>query len=463
MKKLNNLLSFENLILLLFVLITLSINSSIADFDYKKIDIKFIFNFLRYISPIFVFILLIYFFLKNKYTLPNLYKLFIIYGLVQFISYLLNKNSFFAFQEYILIISMFCVCLIFIITLKENFKIENYYFFLVIIIFLISFFYTFNVLNEVLINGNKYLYISKVFTPEAYNFMGQQNPRSTGISRQLCLLLCFLIFFSNSKISNKFIIIKYFSYLGIFILSFIIWGYQSRGGLVSFILIWTIYLIIDKRKFLKKILFILFLSILPVLTYEALSELNINKSIQKISTSKKSNTRVFDTNKFKIQKSEINKDTGEEKFITEFDYTSGRVAIWKRSFDMFLKNPLIGYGPQGDRKSLSKDKTNIEPNQKHIWDNNASNGIIYSALSGGIAGLVIFTTIYFSQFLLLVKSLSQKKIFITDDYLAKNAFVIVIMLNVRTIYENGFAVFGIDQIFLITCLTYLLKFNYSTK
>ena len=52
MKKLNNLLSFENLILLLFVLITLSINSSIADFDYKKIDIKFIFNFLRYISPI---------------------------------------------------------------------------------------------------------------------------------------------------------------------------------------------------------------------------------------------------------------------------------------------------------------------------------------------------------------------------------------------------------------------------
>ena len=102
--------------------------------------------------------------------------------------------------------------------------------------------------------------------------------------------------------------------------------------------------------------------------------------------------------------------------------------------------------------------------QKSIFkDNNASNGIVYSALCGGIAGLVIFITIYFSQFLLLLKSLRQKKIFITDDYLAKNAFVIVIMLNIRTLYENGFAVFGIDQIFLITCLTYLMKFNYQTK
>ena len=41
------------------------------------------------------------------------------------------------------------------------------------------------------------------------------------------------------------------------------------------------------------------------------------------------------------------------------------------------------------------DKTNIDANQKHIWDNNASNGIVYSALCGGIAGLVIFITIYF--------------------------------------------------------------------
>ena len=38
--------------------------------------------------------------------------------------------------------------------------------------------------------------------------------------------------------------------------------------------------------------------------------------------------------------------------------------------------------------SLSMDKTNIDANQKHIWDNNASNGIVYSALCGGIAGLL---------------------------------------------------------------------------
>lgn len=461
-EKLSTLFSFENLIFLSFVLIAISINTSIADFDDKKINIIFIFNFFRFISPIFIFISLIYIFFKKNYVLPNLFKLFIAYGIIQFIFYLLNKNPIFAFQEYILIISLVCLCLIFVISLKENFKLENYYFFLIAIISVISIYYTCNVLYEIFIDGRKYLYISKTFIPEAANFIYQQNPRSTGVSRQLCLVLCFLIFFSSNKISNKFLLLKYSIYIIIFFISAVIWGFQSRGGLISFILIWSIFFIIDKRKFVKKIFILFFLSILPIIAFEALSELNINYS-QKFEEKPKATTRVFDKNKFILEKSEINKTTGDKIYTTKIDYTSGRIEIWKRSLNIFLKNPLIGYGPQGDRKSLSTDKTNIDPNQKHIWDNNASNGIIYSALCGGIAGLVIFITIYLSQLLLLVKSLSQKKIFITDDYLAKNAFVIVIMLNMRTVYENGFAVFGVDQIFLITCLTYLLKFNYPTK
>lgn len=463
-EKLSTLFSFENLILLSFVLIAISINSSIADFDDKKINIIFIFNFFRFISPIFIFISLIYIFFKKKYILPNLFKLFIAYGIIQFISYLLNKNPIFAFQEYILIISLVCLCLIFVISLKENFKLENYYFFLIAIISVISIYYSSNLLYEVFIKGHKYLYISKTFIPETANFIYQQNPRSTGISRQLCLVLCFLIFFSNSKLSNKFLLIKYSSYIGIFLLSSIIWGYQSRGGLVSFILIWIIYLIIDNKKFLKKILILLSLVLLPILSYENLSELNVNnKRTSNFDDSRKSTTRVFDKNKFIFKKSEIDNTTGKEFIKDEFDYTSGRIAIWKRSYNLFLKNPFIGYGPQGDRKSLSIDKSNIIPEQKHIWDNNSSNGIIYSALSGGIVGLIVFITIYLLQFLLIIKTISQKKIILTDNYLAKSAFVTILVLNVRTIYENGFAVFGIDQIFLITCLTYLVKFNYSAK
>ena len=470
MKKINNFLSFKKSIFFLFVLITLSINSSISDFVDKKINIFLIINFFRYISPIFVCIFLIYFFFKNKYIVPSLYKLFIIYGLIQFISFLLNNNSIFLFQEYILIISMTCVCLISIISFNENFKLKYFYFFLIITIFFISTYYTLNVAQETILDKNKYMYISNFFVPETNNFIGQQNPRSTGISRQLCLVLCFLIFFSNNKISNKFLLLKYSIYTIIFFTSAAIWGFQSRGGLISFILIWSIFFLIDNKKFVKKILILFFLSILSIIFFETLSELNINSS-QKIEEKTKTTKRIFDTNKtrvfdkkkFILEKSEIDKTTGDKIYTSKVDYTSGRIEIWSRSFDFFLKNPLIGYGPQGDRKSLSMDKTNIDANQKHIWDNNASNGIVYSALCGGIAGLVIFITIYFSQFLLLLKSLRQKKIFITDDYLAKNAFVIVIMLNIRTLYENGFAVFGIDQIFLITCLTYLMKFNYQTK
>ena len=59
-EKLSTLFSFENLIFLSFVLIAISINTSIADFDDKKINIIFIFNFFRFISPIFIFISLIY-------------------------------------------------------------------------------------------------------------------------------------------------------------------------------------------------------------------------------------------------------------------------------------------------------------------------------------------------------------------------------------------------------------------
>ena len=91
---------------------------------------------------------------------------------------------------------------------------------------------------------------------------------------------------------------------------------------------------------------------------------------------------------FKLDVKVKDEKTGEVKIEKKTDYTAGRIYIWKRGLDAFYEKPFLGYGPQGDRIALVKDKTNISTTERHIWDNNASNGIVYIGLSAGIMGIM---------------------------------------------------------------------------
>ena len=141
------------------------------------------------------------------------------------------------------------------------------------------------------------------------------------------------------------------------------------------------------------------------------------------------------------------------------DYTTGRVEIWKRSAKVIIdKKIIIGKGPQADRFLLKSE--NFDPSKpRHFYDANASNGLIYSYLCAGVIGLLFILSIYF----LIIYEI-YKAIFVQKAFIYKNIYVIFSILTLsflttRTIYENGFALFGIDLIFTLISYSILRKFN----
>jgi len=475
----------EKIFIIFGISIFISINSSITDFDNFNFDFLHIFNFLRYISPLIILFLILTFtfFLKKKIKIPLILKFFLSFGMIQIISFFINGNSLLEFYKYNLVISLFALIFLFNFYLNKNFDLKILYYIYIIILSLVSLSFMFFLLKEILSsNFLNYLLYSNILKPEELNILGQQNPRTSGISRQLVLIISlFLYLLTNIKSGSFF---KLSLFLFIFLLSFFVWGLQSRGGLVCLLLLWTTYLFLDNQKISKKIIFFCFLLILPIAVYEAV--IKLTAKFETYDKDLKYHSRIFSKEKFKFKTNEpSNKEPGnkiEEIKITEvIDYTSGRINIWKRSYNHFLKKPLIGYGPQGDRIALSVDSTSVKWNkqqslkdipydkqtsyfiaQQHIWDNNCSNALCYSALSGGLLGLSNIIIIYFLVLIYLYKLIFYHRIFYKDDFFAKNSISIIILLLARSFYENSFSVFGLDMVFFLISISYL-QFKYLNK
>jgi hypothetical protein len=100
---------------------------------------------------------------------------------------------------------------------------------------------------------------------------------------------------------------------------------------------------------------------------------------------------------------------------------------------------------------------------KHFFDSNASNALIYSYLCAGIIGLLFMLSIYLLIFTELFKSIFIKKAFTKKKANVIFSILTLTFLSLRTFYENGYALFGID--FVFTTLAYLIlqKFNLRGK
>ena len=84
-----------------------------------------------------------------------------------------------------------------------------------------------------------------------------------------------------------------------------------------------------------------------------------------------------------------------------------------------------------------------------IFDNNASNALIYSYLSGGVFGIFLILIIYYIVIKEIYGIIFIKKNIFSKDVTITFSHITLIYLTIRSIYENGFAVFGIDFIFFI--------------
>jgi hypothetical protein len=88
-----------------------------------------------------------------------------------------------------------------------------------------------------------------------------------------------------------------------------------------------------------------------------------------------------------------------------------------------------------------------------VYENNSSNAIIYSYLCGGIISLSFLFFIYFLIFKKIVVNLFLKNT-LHNNVVINFSTITLIFLTIRTFFENGYAIFGVD--FCLCCLCYFM-------
>jgi len=344
------------------------------------------------------------------------------------------------------ICSINLLLVIYISFIKElNILFKVFFYTSLIFISLIALYFIYKIFNNFIQNNIiHYLYYSESIIPETRDF-NQASIRSTGLGRIL-LLLTFFLFFIRDKFNN---LRKYTVYLLLFVVSMLLYGTQARGALVGIPIIIFYYLFFFKEKILKKLTIVIFVFIVPAFTFEILLNKNYNS---------RNNSRKTENN-IEKEKNEI-----DGKYVSRLSTDkkdSGRLEIWINSINIIKDNKIIlGYGYQADRKLIGEylEKNKLIKNFK-VLENNSSNALLYSYLSGGIVCFFILILIYFLIVKEIFISLFVYKIFDSTDYLCNFSIVSLVYLILRSIYENGFTIYGIDLVFFIISYFLLLKSN----
>ena len=184
---------------------------------------------------------------------------------------------------------------------------------------------------------------------------------------------------------------------------------------------------------------ILILCIGPIIIHNLILYTNINiKKFNANTNNVVQNQNTISLNKFIIQNRVALVDT------------TGRIEIWKNIIDQASTAPIFGKGSQADRWYLDRiDK----------WKNNASSSLFYSLICGGLLGVITCVLIMYETIKLLLNCVLKLKFFRKkNDNHYYSAFFILIFLLLRSIVENSFMIFSIDNLIFLSCF-FLLKTN----
>ena len=207
----------------------------------------------------------------------------------------------------------------------------------------------------------------------AVQFLSNEVPRSSGISRSSFILMIPLGFYFliNKKLNYKI----YFFYL---FFSFLMLATQSRITLLGYlfgVLVFTFYIFFlpTKNNFNDKLKKFLIIIILPVFTWAASLELlSLTRSTPaflEYFSDKFRNENIDDEEKYKKLFRKSNKKS----------FSSNRTKDWRNIFDK-NQNYFFGYGALGDR---------------HLIDQSASSLHFYNYASGGIFAVFVFFILIF--------------------------------------------------------------------
>ena len=211
-------------------------------------------------------------------------------------------------------------------------------------------------------------------------------------------------------------------------------------------LIFTSLIIFIDKKWIKNFnIFIIIIILQFLFSYFFVNVKNfyyISKNLTSESNlDKKSNLYFFDQKTEKYRTLELSSDYSK--------LTTGRVEIWKKGFNQYyskpISNQIIGFGSQADR---------------YLIKQNASNGLLYVLICSGISGLFVFIILFIN----LLKSIFfvMKNNFKYDKYYLFS-ILLVIFFFLRSIVENSFTMFGLDYIFFINAVSYIIYFSFQYK
>lgn len=476
---------YECILIFFWVCILFSINSLYTQTliftnisilkDSYKLNFFIFGNFIRFYLPFIVLPILILFFLfLPKKKLDIFTCLFTIYFFWQICAFFLStrkldsyttfddlrtigSNVFYSEYDEALFNNLqltFCaLSILFILTIAKNLDLKKFdkKIFIITLGFvgLIAIYFTYHLINESIQNNTKFIYFTKTLAPDGTTFY-QANPRITGVSRML-LIFYFLSFFFLLKSHKKIIWFTILIFLGL-----IIYKMQTRGAFLGIIILHIFFFLFYSLKVKKKIIIVFVSIFIPVLVFETYyfsKTINYNKFTD----------AKFEKLDTKSEKNEPNRLLKNE--------TSGRTVIWRNAlFIINEKKIIIGYGPQADRflflqfrkKYQNKENLYYDSNGNiFLYDDNASNSLIYSYLCGGVPGIFLLSIIYLLLIIAVFKNIFVKKVFNYKNNLWLNfSTILMVYLGVRGIFENSFSVFGIDFIFFV--LTYSICKNFKS-
>ncbi len=454
------------IIIFLFIGIWISIGSDPYNFlflfetDYKikriteNLNYKDIINLLRAIFPLFCCIICLFFLIKYRLFKKQKQFLNILLAIqiIQIFSTILSTNTIMWGYENIInhvgrynwLLSSIATILIFMIANKlKNFNLKNLFY---ISIFFLScmvvWFSLKNIVDFYSLETRTSIYNLDVFRDSAF-FLNHQMPRVTGLSRSI-IFLYVITFFLSQNTQWK---IRIYLYVILIILGSLIFIYQSKYALISYIIINIIFYFnfLDKKKG-SKIIILLFIS--QIVVFYSLSSSRIiidnfkkselpsqNQELELNEKKNKEDIRHF--RKFQ----DLNK-----KGISLLEHVilSGRAQLWLHSFDFIKHRPFLGYGSMSDRYLLNEYRID-----NNFLVNPVSNAFIYSFLSGGVFCLFLFLMFWWNLKKRILTLINIK--YISNNY-CKIGTTIVLLIGLRCLVENSIMLFGVDFILIINSL-----------
>ncbi len=452
--------------ILLYISIWLSLDSSlynVVNLKYSEFFDRINVNELNNINNIksINYTYLYHAFVSIRFVFP--YIIFIVLAILfRNDLFLIKLKSKFKYIIYLILFSFFLQAITLIFTENNIYNITFAFSSIILLMNLIFFYYYFDLKKIFLIGLSILFFITTIYGSaliyhlffeakilhlygswpqnlEALQFLSNEVPRSSGISRSSLILLIPLGFYFliSKKLNYKIYIIYLF-------FSFLMLSTQSRITLLGYFLgtvVFFYYIFFNNRNYkftgnLKKFFIII---ILPIIFWassvEILGEIkNSPAFIEMVSDLSKSNNKDKTSSVDDIQKY--------KGLIRPSDssFTSQRAEDWQ---NIIKKNDnyVLGYGALGDR---------------HLIDQSASSLFFYNYASGGLLSVFIFLILIFRSIFICFKIIFKwYKTPDKDNYLVLSACFIIIFLIIRSIVESSFAVFGIDSLVFFSSYFYV--------